>query len=191
MRARDGLEGLAHDGVGLGRVLLEPLAELVVGDPLDQRAHRDVAELGLGLALELGIAQAHRDDGGEPLADVLAGQLVLALQEVLGLGVVLHHVGEGLLEALLVHAALDGVDAVGEGVDAVAVEAGVPLEGDLGLHAQVLVAALVLADPLEQRLLGGVDVAHEVDEAVGVLVDDRLAVVAGPLVGDADLDAPC
>jgi hypothetical protein len=40
-----------------------------------------------------------------------------------------------------VHAALDGVDAVGEAVDAVGVEAGVPLEGDLDL--------LVLLDLLE------------------------------------------
>ena len=54
----------------------------------DERAHRDVAELGLGLALELRVAQLHRDDRGEALADVLAEEvLVLLLEQVLGPGV--------------------------------------------------------------------------------------------------------
>ena len=70
---------LLHDLVGLGGVLLEPLGQLLVGGPLDQRAHRDVAELGLGLALELRLAQLHGDDGGEALADVLAEEVVVLL----------------------------------------------------------------------------------------------------------------
>ena len=70
-----------------------------------------------------------RDDRGEALTDVLALEVVvLLLEEALAACVLVHHVGEGLLEALLVHAALDGGDAVGEGVEAVGVEAGVPLE---------------------------------------------------------------
>src|SRR6478736_1171687 len=56
----------------LGRVRLEPLGKLLVGDLLDHRPHLGVAELGLGLTLELLVAQLHRDDLGEPLADVLA-----------------------------------------------------------------------------------------------------------------------
>ncbi len=79
------LRRLLHDLAGLGRVLLEPLGQLLVGGPLDQRAHRDVAQLGLGLALELRLAQLHRDDGGEALADVLAEEVVvLLLQQALG-----------------------------------------------------------------------------------------------------------
>ena len=65
-------------------------------------------------------------------------------------------VGEGLLEALLVHAALGGGDAVGEGVDALVV-AGVPLEGDLDLL--VVLGGLEVRRPLEQRLLRRVQVA--------------------------------
>ena len=125
---------LLDDLVGLGGVLLEQVAELLVGRPLDQRAHGDVAQLALGLALELGILEPDRDDGGQALADVLAVEVgVLLLEQALGPGVLVDHVGEGLLEALLVHAALDGVDAVGEGVEAVGVVAGVPLERDLDL----------------------------------------------------------
>ena len=83
--------------LGLGGVLLEPVGQLLVGGLLDQRAHRDVAELALGLALELRVAEPHRDDGGEALADVLALEvLVLLLEEALGPGVLVDHVGEGL-----------------------------------------------------------------------------------------------
>ena len=77
-----------------------------------------------------GLRQLHRDDRGEPLADVLAEEVVvLLLEEALGLRVAVDHVGEGLLEALLVHAALGGGDVVGERVDALVV-AGVPLHRD-------------------------------------------------------------
>ena len=57
----------------------------------------DVAELGLGLALELRVAQPDRDDGGQALADVLAVEvLVLLLQRCSGPGVAVDDVGEGL-----------------------------------------------------------------------------------------------
>ena len=167
-------------------MLLEPVGQLLVGGLLDQRAHLGVAELGLGLTLELRVAQLHRHDRGEALADVLAEEVgVLLLEEVLGLGVAVHHVGEGLLEALLVHAALGGGDVVGERVDAL-VEAGVPLHRDVDL---VVVAGLGVGDhPLEQRLLRGVEVLHEVaDAAVELEVDREHRVDA--LVAEADLEA--
>ena len=139
----------------------------------DQRLHGGVAELGLGLALELRVAQPHRDDGGEALADVLAGEVgVLLLEEVLGPGVLVDRVGERRLEALLVRAALDGGDAVGEGVDAV----GVVSRCSTGTRPRPRVASssAQVADLGEQRLLRLVDVLDEVDDAAGVLVDDRL-----------------
>ena len=40
-----------------------------------------VAQLGLGLALELRLAQLHRDDGGQALADVVAREVVVLLLE--------------------------------------------------------------------------------------------------------------
>ena len=72
---------LLHDLVGLAGVLLQPVHELLVGGPLHQGPDRDVAELGLGLALELGVAQADRDDGRQALADVLALEVVFLLLE--------------------------------------------------------------------------------------------------------------
>jgi len=47
---------LADDLVGLGRIFLQPVAQLFVGRTLHQRLHGRVAELGLRLTLELGIA---------------------------------------------------------------------------------------------------------------------------------------
>ena len=116
------LQRLVHDLTRLARVLLEPFGQLLVRRALGQRADGRVPELGLGLALELGVAQAHRDDGGQPLADVLALQVLLFfLQDVAGAGVAVHHVGQRLGESLHVHPALNGGDAVGEGVDGLVV----------------------------------------------------------------------
>ena len=72
MRARDACSDFCTIALALGRVLLEPLGELLVGDLLDERADLGVAELRLRLALELRVAQLHRDDRGEALADVFA-----------------------------------------------------------------------------------------------------------------------
>ena len=97
------------------------------------------------------------------------------------------HCGEGGLEALFVRAALGGVDAVGEGVDAVGVVARVPLEGDLDLL--LLLGEVVVADLAEQGLLRRVHVLDEVDDPAGVLERDRFCVVLGALVLEADLEA--
>jgi hypothetical protein len=67
---------LASVGVGV-----EPVPELVVHHLLHERARLGVAELGLGLALELRLAELDRDDGGQTLADVLAGEVVVLLLE--------------------------------------------------------------------------------------------------------------
>ncbi len=144
--------------------------------------------LRLGLTLELRVAELHRDDRREALADVLAEEVVvLLLEQALPAGVLVDDVGEGLLEALLVHAALDGGDAVGEPVEALVV-ARVPLQRDLDLL--VGLGLLEVGDLLEERLLRRVEVPHEVDDAACVLERDLLLVL-GPLVGEPDLEARC
>ncbi len=183
-RAR-GLHRLGDDLAALFGVLFEPVGELLVGRALHQRTDRDVAELALGLTFELGFGQAHRHDGRQSLADVLAGQvLVLLLQQVALARVAVDHVGDGLAEPLFVHAALDRRDAVRERVDALVV-AGVPLEGDFDLLAGF--GLLVEADLAKEGLLGVVQVAHVVDDAAVVLV--RLfRLTSGALVDEADLE---
>ena len=73
------------------------------------------------------------------------------------------------------HSALDRRDAVGVAVDALVVP-GVPLQGDV--QRLVGLGRLVVGDLREQRLAGGVQVLHEVDDAALVLIGDLLLLVA-------------
>ncbi len=149
-------------------MLLKIGGELVVYDAVDQRADIGVAQLLLGLALELGLGQLDGNDGGNALAHVLAGDLVVALDDV-GLGAVgVDHAGERGLEAGLVHAALGGVDVVGEGDD-------------------IFVVAVVI---LQRDLGDGVSLgAGEIDH---ILVQRRLVLVEeGDELADAALIAQC
>ena len=114
------------------------MGQLLVADLLHERLDLGVAELGLRLALELRFADLHRDDRGQALADVVAGEVrVLLLEELLVLRVLVDHRRQRRAEALLVGAALVGVDGVGEGVHRLRI-AGVPLHRDLDLMAGAL-----------------------------------------------------
>ncbi len=83
------------------------------------------------------------------------------------------------------HPALNGGDAVGEGVDRLVV-AGVPLQRDLDLLA--LLGLLERRNLAEERLLRRVEVLDEVDDAAVVLVGG-LGDGVRALVDEADLEA--
>jgi len=71
-----------------GRVLLQEGAQLLVDDGLDDALHLAVAQLGLGLALELGTGELDADDARDALANVFAGHAFLvALDQGVGAGV--------------------------------------------------------------------------------------------------------
>ena len=72
-------QALLDDPPAVGRVLVEVLAEAVGDRGLDLALDLGVAELGLGLALELRIGQLDADDGGQALADVVAGQVAVGV----------------------------------------------------------------------------------------------------------------
>ncbi len=155
-------------------MLLEPLPQPVVGRPLDHGTHRHVTQLRLGLTLKLRVGQLDRDDRGQALTDVLALKVgLLLLQVALLAGVPVERVGERLLEALLVHAAFDRVDAVGKAVQTVGVVAGVPLKGDLHLHrgTRRLLRVVVVAHVVEQCFFWAVDVHDEIPHAVLITED--------------------
>ena len=97
------------------RVLLEELLQLVGHHAVHQRAHVGVAELCLGLALELRVRQLDRDDGGKALAAVLAGDAFSLLEDVGLAPVGVQHPRQRGLKACFMHAALRRVDIVGEG----------------------------------------------------------------------------
>src|SRR4029077_12709477 len=69
-----GVDRLHDDAFRLGRILVEELGQFAIDRLLDQAFDRRVAEFGLGLPLELRVVQLHRDDRGESLPYVLAGE---------------------------------------------------------------------------------------------------------------------
>ena len=128
-----GRDRLLDDLLRLGRVLLEELGELRVDGLLDEALDPRVAELRLRLALELRLAELDGDDRGEPLADVLALEvLLLLLEEVHVARVLVQRARERGVEAGEVRAALVRVDVVREREDRLDV-LGVPLHRDLDL----------------------------------------------------------
>ena len=54
-------------------MLFQPGAELLVDGLRDEALDLAVAQLGLGLAFELRLGHPDGDDGGQALADVVAG----------------------------------------------------------------------------------------------------------------------
>ena len=67
-------EALLDDPLGRLRVLLQEGAERLVDDRLHRARDLGVAELALGLPLELRLGQLDRDDRRQTLAHVLAGE---------------------------------------------------------------------------------------------------------------------
>src|SRR4029453_2717299 len=108
---------LADDHLPLAGVLLEPIAQLGVDHLQDKGPRLGVAELGLGLALELWFSELHREDRCEPFPNVVPGQPVLwLLDQSPVLAPLVGGIGERCTEAFLMGPALMGVDRVGKGV---------------------------------------------------------------------------
>ena len=106
-------------------------ASVRVDHRVDEALHARVAELGLRLALELRVGELGRDDRGQTLAHVLAGEVVVLLLELALLArVAVERARQRRAEARQVRAALVRVDVVGEGEDRLLV-GGVPLHRDL------------------------------------------------------------
>src|SRR5207249_3086084 len=167
-----------------GRVLLESLGELVIYDLLDQAFDVAVAELGLGLPLELRLRQPHRDDRGEPLPDVVAADATLeVLEEAVGLRVGRERAGQRGAESGQMCSTLAGVDVVREREDALLVAIVV-----LQRHLDLDVALLALEEQhlWMQRGLVLVQVLDELDDPA--LVEERMAPRVA-LVLDDDLEA--
>ena len=167
-----GLAGLGGE-LGLGdhllgrlRVLLQEVAELLGDDLADDPLDLGVAELGLGLPLELGVGHPDADDRGQAFLEVLAGdRQVLPLARGVGLGVVVHRPGQGTPEAGQVRPALDGPDVVAVRHQRLA-DGVVVLQSDLDFNRPLL----VFAGKHHRGVQGGlrpVEVGDELGEAAG------------------------
>ena len=110
------LDDLADDGAGFVRVLLEPLGQLLVQQPLDRRPHLGRDQLVLGLAGEFRIWHLHRQDAGQPFAGIVAREgHLLAPGQPRGVGIGVDRPGQRAAEAGEMGAAIPLWDVVGEG----------------------------------------------------------------------------
>src|SRR6185295_8005557 len=183
-----GLDALVDDSPSLPRVLLEVGRELVVDDLLDPPLDVRRDQLVLGLRGELRIFDLDRDDRGQPLANVLAGQVLLERLQEPGLrcpGV--DRARQRALESDQVSAAIAVVDRVGEAVEQLLITL-VPLERDLDdLLAGTVVPLLDQMDRrrVERRLVA-VQMLDERADAAGVR---EVGFLARALVGQMDEDS--
>ena len=161
------LDHLADDDARFRRMLLEPLLQKFVDEPLDHRPHLGGDELVLGLRREFRIGALDAEHAGQTLAAVVAGEVdLLLLQQARAFGVADHLPGQRAPEADEMRAAVALRDVVGEGQH-VLVIAVVPPQRDLDADAVAL--APDQDRLLDQRRLGAVEIAHEGLEAA--LVD--------------------
>src|SRR6476620_6496233 len=154
-------QALVDDPLGGLRVLLDEGAEGLVDNRLHRAGDLGVAELALGLSLELRLGELHRDDRGQSFTDVFARERLVVLQEAVLLAVVVDRAGQRRLEAGKMRAAIARVDVVRECVRRLAI-AVVVLKRDLD-HARRRVP-----EDIERPVVNGstvpVDVAHERDD---------------------------
>ncbi len=195
-----GLGGLFKDGLCHAGVLLEELHQLGVDHIGDEGANFRIAQLGLGLALELSLLQLHGDDADEALADVSAGEvLVLVLQQTVAAAIIVEDAGQAAAEAFFVGAAVGGVDVVGEAQHQLIV-AGIILQSDL-CHAPVGLTLevddirvehfqIALLAQIGDKALDAALIAHDLGAIGGLplLTIFQHGGVELPLIGQGDLD---
>ena len=182
-------EGLLDDLLGDRRILVEVIHEPLVDGGVHHTLDLGIDEFDLGLGLEARVGELDTQDGGEALADVVAGEGgVLLLEQVVGLGVLVDRAGERGAQAGEVGAAVRIRDRVGEAEDLVGV------------------GVVVLKDGVDEDLLAlaGDDDRFGMDDCAGfaeladelldaVLVEEGLGagavLLVVALVGEDDLDA--
>jgi hypothetical protein len=179
------LDDLADDQAGLLRVLLEPLAELLVHQVLDRRAHLGRHELVFGLAGEFRVGHLDRQDAGQPLARVVAREgHLLPLRDAGGIRIVVDRPGQRAAEPREMRAPVALRDVVGEGQHHLVVTV-VPPHRDLDADAVALARDVDRVG--DHRRLGAVEVLHELAHSALVLhLDAQRLGVAQVLQHDLD-----
>ena len=160
-----------------GWILFQEPGQLLGHDAVRGAAGLGIAQLLLGLALKLGILDLDTDDGRDSFADILAGQVLVAvLEDLVFAGVFVEGLGHRIAETDQVHAALGGIDIIDEAVFAVGVGV-VVLHGDF--HIDIVFGALEIHD----RIVEGFFVVVE----VGDELPDPALVVEGLVLGAVDV----
>ena len=194
------LGGLFKNGLCHAGVLLKELHQLGVHHVGNKGADLGIAQLCLGLALELCLLQLDGNDADEALADIGTGKvLVLILQQAVAAAVIVEHTGQAGAEALFMGTAVRGVDVVGKAQQQLVVT-GIILQRDLG-HAPLGLALevddigvehlqIALFAQIGDKALDAALIAHDLGAVAGVAL---LAILQNggielPLIGQGDLD---
>src|SRR5438067_692729 len=176
-------ERLLDDAPAFGRAFLEVLGQTFGDCERDMALDLRVAELALGLALELRLQHLDADHRRQSLTDVLTGQVGIGFLEDPRLArITVEHVGERGAKTGDVASALDRVDGVRERDD-VLDEGLVVLKRDLGLCALDLPLD-VKRGHVDHRLVA-VERAHERHDAA---LEVEGVGDAQDLVGERDLE---
>ena len=141
-------------------MFFQPGAQLLADRGVDERLDLGVAQLGLGLALELGFGDLDRDDRGQALAQIVARRRRVVLEDVAVACVGVEAAGQRGLERREVRAALDGVDVVGKREKGLVVGI-VVLDRDLADQALRLVFNLEIDRRVEDDVLAFVQRGDE------------------------------
>ena len=148
----------AHDLRHRG-VLLQKIGKLLGNDALHRSLGLRGTQLLLRLSLELRILNLHRDNAGEALTNVLAGEIGLRiLQELMLPGIVVEGFCQCIFKTGKVGTALRGIDVVDEGIDVLRIGI-VVLHGNL--NEDLLPLTLAVDHLGIQRLLALVQVGNK------------------------------
>ena len=127
---------LVDDDLGDLGVFFQVAIQVIAHGRIDDAFDLAVAELGFGLAFELRLGDAQRNDGRQAFAEIVARRDQI-FEQPFFLAVVVQAAGQGRAEAGDVRAAFDGADVVDERADVLGVFGGV-LHGDFQAYAFVL-----------------------------------------------------
>ena len=144
---------------------------LVDGNALYDGLYFRVAELGLGLPLELHVFKLDADDRRQPLAEVLAHVVrIFVLEKVFAPRVVVEHLRQPRTEPRFVHAAFGRGDIVDEGKHAFGIGVGM-LYGEFHHHAVLF--RLGVKGRVVEGVFSLVEVFDEIDDAAVVFIFHR------------------
>ncbi len=108
-----GQNDLLHDSARILGILFEVVTQSCRHGLIDGRRYLVVAELGLGLSLELRLGHLDRDDSRETLAEVVAVDIELQLGEhARVVGIFFQSTRQSAAETGKVRTALDRIDVV-------------------------------------------------------------------------------
>src|SRR5215469_9733022 len=172
-----------HDSLRVAGVFFQVLPQLFVDHGNDDAFDFGVAQLGLGLTLELRLADLHADDRGQSLTRIIAFQpQILVLDQVVFSGVGVNRAGQRRTQTRNMRPAFDRVDIVGVAEDAFMNRVG-PLQGAIDVDP---VAHRMEVDHVMQRFAALVE---DLDEFADSAFEMELLALAVALVGEPDAQA--